>query len=134
MFKYERLTHTQIQINLESGIKQVLLNIMPLDFCHCIAVGCGIGWFIKEDDERHLVIKPLFRCIVIKSDKVKTVVVYEERPDAFGGPRAVAFEYVGPKPTDGSSGGPLMKNPELPEAPPQSGGFDFEPPKEYDGT
>lgn len=127
MFKYERLTHTQIQNNLESGIKQVLLNIMPLDFCHCIATGCGMGWFVEKDDERHLVIRPLFRCIVLKSDKTKTVVVYEERPDALGGPRAVAFDYCGPKPYDGSSGGPLM-SPNKPE----SCGFD--PPQEWDGT
>lgn len=129
MFKYERLTQQQIQANLESGIKQILLNTLLLDFCHCIAVGCGIGWFFKINDERQMVVKPLFRCLVIKSDKTKTVVVYEERPDALGGPRAAAFEYSGPKPMDGSSGGPLIK-PDAPSEP--SSGFD--PPKEWDGS
>ncbi len=134
MFKYERYTHEQIQANIEAGFKTVLLNIMPLDFCHCVATGCAIQWGCQKDDERRLIFKPLFRCLVIKSDKTNTIIVYEERPVILGGPRVAAFSYLGPRPADGSSGGPVMKQPELPEVPPQAGGFDFEPPKEWDGT
>ncbi|KKM67576.1 hypothetical protein LCGC14_1469770 [marine sediment metagenome] len=132
MLNYEHLNQSQIQGNLESGIKQVLLNIMPLDYCHCIAAGCAIQWGAHKDNEQMLCIKPIFRCLVMKSDKMNTVIVYEERPKDMGGTRVVAFEYCGPKPMDGSSGGPLMTQPK--EAPPTPWGYDFEPPKEWDGT
>lgn len=98
MFKYERLTNEQIQLNLDIGIKQTLLTLLPLDYCHLIAAGCMTWWYRCRDSEggEQLKLKLLNRCLVISSDKMNLIIVYEERPSFLGGPRAAAFEYNGP--------------------------------------
>jgi hypothetical protein len=103
MFNYMKRTKKEIDQAFDTAFTALLLLLLPRAMSHIVSAGCFVRWTKKEgaaallgDELSDYQLTAVYRCLVIISDKTPNVIVYEELPAEFGGPRAISIAYEGP--------------------------------------